>query len=310
MDTHSSIHPLAATVQGYRPLAELVPAHWQTGSVEAEDGTPLHYTRTGGEKPPLLLLHGFQVNGLTWLRTAKALQGTYDVVMPDARSHGKSGSAEKKMAWDILVNDAITVIKALGLERPFVIGHSMGAEIAGRLAAVYPLRAVVLVDPALMNFEAAMASVPKDADGMPPWMQSIIETMKALKTQTHQERMVTGLRMLMPGAPMMGEEDYVSFIDAQAEFDLATFRHATNMSPLFESPEVIAKIACPILLITARIMMPVPGASSEAGLAAFKSNWRKGEHIHFEDSGHFIMGEQFERFIEVVSRFLNRHIRV
>jgi pimeloyl-ACP methyl ester carboxylesterase len=300
-------HPLAATVQNYRPLAELLPAHWQTGSVDAEDGTRLHYTRTGGEKPALLLLHGFQVNGLIWLRTAKALEASYDVVMPDVRGHGKSGSAEKGMAWNILVNDAISVIDALGLEKPYVVGHSMGAESAGRLAAAYPVRAVVLVDPALLNFAAAMASVPKDADGMPPWMQSIIETMQALKTQDHRERMVTGLRMLMPGAPLMGEEDYVSFMDAQAEFDLATFRHTTNMSPLFESPDVIANIACPVLLLTARIMMPVPGASNEAGLAAFKSNWREGEHIHFDDSGHFIMGEQFERFIEVVSRFLDEH---
>jgi N-formylmaleamate deformylase len=294
-------HPLTETVRGFRPLAEFVPAHWQTGAIEAEDGTRLHYTRTGGEKPALLLLHGFQVNGLTWLRTAKALEATYDVVIPDSRGHGQSGGVEKGMSWDILVNDAIAVIDALGLKKPFVIGHSMGADVAGRLAAAYPVRAVVLVDPALVNFAASM---PKDADGMPPWMQPIIEALKALKTQTHQERMLTGLRLLMPGAPAMDEIDYVSFIDAQAEFDLATFRYA-SMSPLFESPDVIAKIGCPILLLTARMMMP--GANTEAGVAAFKSKWQSGAHIHFEDSGHFIMGEQFERFVEVVTRFLGEY---
>jgi pimeloyl-ACP methyl ester carboxylesterase len=77
-------------VQGYRPLSELVPAHWQTGSIEAHDGARIHYTRTGGQKPPVLLLHGVQVNGLTWLGTAKALEATYDVVMPDFRGHGLS----------------------------------------------------------------------------------------------------------------------------------------------------------------------------------------------------------------------------
>jgi pimeloyl-ACP methyl ester carboxylesterase len=157
-----------------------------------------------------------------------------------------------------------------------------------------------MVDPALVNFAASM---PKDADGMPPWMQPIIEALKALKTQSHQERMVTGLRLLVPGSPAMDEVDYVSFVDAQAEFDLATFRHTNSMTPLVESPDVIAKIACPILLLTARMMMP--GANTEAGIAAFKSNWHDGEHIHFEDSGHFIMGEQFDRFVEVVTRFLS-----
>jgi pimeloyl-ACP methyl ester carboxylesterase len=135
MDTQ---HPLAATVQNYRPLAEFVPAHWQTGSVEAEDGTPLYYTRTGSEKPPLLLLHGFQVNGLTWLRTAKALETTYDVVMPDSRGHGQSGGVEKGMSWDILVNDAIALIDALGLKKPFVIGHSMGRGCGGAVGRCIP----------------------------------------------------------------------------------------------------------------------------------------------------------------------------
>lgn len=50
-------------VKRYRPLAELVPARWTTGSIETEAGAPIHYTRTGGEKPALLLLHGVQVNG-------------------------------------------------------------------------------------------------------------------------------------------------------------------------------------------------------------------------------------------------------
>ena len=87
-------HSHAATVQRFRPLAELVPAHWRTGFVEAADGTRIHYTRTGSDKPAVVLLHGFQVNGLNWLRTAQALESTYDVVMPDFRGHGKSGGVE------------------------------------------------------------------------------------------------------------------------------------------------------------------------------------------------------------------------
>ncbi len=65
---------ISDVVQGYRPMSELIPAHWQTGAIESDDGARIHYTRTGGQKPPVLLLHGVQVNGLTWLRTAKALE--------------------------------------------------------------------------------------------------------------------------------------------------------------------------------------------------------------------------------------------
>ncbi|MEO8957146.1 MAG: alpha/beta fold hydrolase [Ktedonobacteraceae bacterium] len=75
-----------AIVQTYRPIEELVPAHWNEGDVVA-NGIRQHYYRTGGEKPPLLLLHGFNEYGLTWLRTAKELAGDYDIIMLDARGH-------------------------------------------------------------------------------------------------------------------------------------------------------------------------------------------------------------------------------
>jgi N-formylmaleamate deformylase len=289
-------------VQGYRPLSELVPDHWQTRAIETEDGARIHYTRTGGQKPPVLLLHGIQVSGLTWLRTAKALEATYDVVMPDFRGHGRSSRIGHNLSANTLVNDTIGVIRALELATPYVVGHSMGAEIAGRLAAAYPARGVVLVDPALRHFAAAL---PTSDDTPPPWMQPIIEAMQALKTQPHAERMATGLRLLPPGTPILEEADYVSFVDAQAQFDLTFFRSATTMGYLFEAPEVIAQIACPMLLLTARPMMP--GMDNAAGVAAFENNWRVGQHVHFADSGHFIQFEQFNRFVDILTRFMSEH---
>ncbi len=289
-------------VQRYRELSELVPAHWRTGAIETKDGARIHYTRTGGAKQAVLLLHGVQATGLTWLRTAQALESTYDVVMPDFRGHGQSSRITAGLSTDMLVDDTIALLRTFNLERPFVVGHSMGAEIAGRLAAAHLARAVVLVDPALRNFAAATAM---DPDAPPPWMLPIIETIKALRAQPHAERMVTGLRLLPPGAPVWAEADYVSFVAAQAQFDLAIYRYVVGMGYLFEAPKVIAQIACPILLLTARPMMP--GADIEPGVAAFEQNWRDGRRIHFADSGHFIPFEQFDRFVEVLGGFLGEH---
>lgn len=286
---------LSEIVQTFRPLQELVPSHWQTGSIQAEDGTRIHYTRTGGEKPPVVLLHGVQVNGLTWLRTAQALETSYDVIMPDFRGHGESGGVENGLSTDILVSDMLTLVKTLDLEKPFVIGHSMGADIAGRVAAVYPLRGVVLVDPALQNFAAALMT----SDEPPAWMQALFAKMNALKTQSHPERMVSGLGLLMPGTLLWHEADYVSFVEGQAQFDLGFYHYMANLNYLFEAPKVIAQIACPILLLTARPMMP--NATIELG--AFKD---KCEHVHFEQSGHAIMFEQFDAFIKVVEQFFSR----
>jgi pimeloyl-ACP methyl ester carboxylesterase len=55
-------------------------------------GINIHYLRTGGPKPPLVLLHGLTGSGACWIPLARALEGEYDVVMPDARETLKNRS--------------------------------------------------------------------------------------------------------------------------------------------------------------------------------------------------------------------------
>src|SRR5215467_8693002 len=82
-----------------------------------------HYYRTGGEKPPLVLLHGFSENGLCWSRVAKALEREYDVIMPDARGHGLSSLPETGYAQDLLTTDVASLIHELSLSHPLVWGY-------------------------------------------------------------------------------------------------------------------------------------------------------------------------------------------
>jgi N-formylmaleamate deformylase len=135
-------------VARYRPIEEIIPGRWAQGMVEA-NGIRHHYYRTGGEKPALVLLHGLQESGLTWLRVARALERDYDVVMPDARGHGRSDRAGEQFSEEVLRDDAAGLIRALGLERPALLGHSMGASTAALVGAAYPelVRAVLLEDP-------------------------------------------------------------------------------------------------------------------------------------------------------------------
>ena len=62
---------------------------WLSGDV-AVGGVRLRYHRTGGDKPSLVLCHGFSDNGLCWSRVAHDLEADYDIIMYDARGHGES----------------------------------------------------------------------------------------------------------------------------------------------------------------------------------------------------------------------------
>lgn len=63
--------------------------NWNTGTCQTNQ-INMHYTRTGGNKPPLILLHGLMSSGVCWTPVAQVLEEEYDVIMPGARGHGKS----------------------------------------------------------------------------------------------------------------------------------------------------------------------------------------------------------------------------
>ncbi|MBA3872486.1 MAG: alpha/beta hydrolase [Anaerolineae bacterium] len=281
----------------YRPLAELMPKVWQSGSVETATNVHIHYTRTGGTRLPVILLHGFQTAGITWMRTAEALAG-YDVIMPDFRGHGLSSGIEQGFSAELLTEDIATLIHALKLDQAFVVGHSMGGEIAGRLAATHPelVRAVVLVDPPLHPFNLP----PVDLDNPPPWLQPMVSALRSIKSQSHEQRLVTMQALLAPGSAQWDEIDYVTSMEAAAQFDLKTFNARVDYQ--LATVDMIKRITCPMLLMTSRGM---PGTDVAQNVKVLTDNWLDGAYVHFADSGHFIMADQFERFIEVLTNFLS-----
>ena len=124
---------------------------WFSGDVVA-NGMHIHYYRTGGDKPPLVLSHGATDSGLCWTRVARVLESNYDLILPDARGHGSSDAPPSGYASSDRAADLAGLIDALGLQRPAIGGHSMGAATTLRLVADYPDLAscAVLEDPVLV----------------------------------------------------------------------------------------------------------------------------------------------------------------
>jgi|HubBroStandDraft_1064217.scaffolds.fasta_scaffold02016_9 pimeloyl-ACP methyl ester carboxylesterase len=125
---------------------------WMTGICEA-NGINIHYLRTGGPKPPLVLLHGLTGSGACWSPLARALEGEYDVVMPDARGHGSSSAPLNGYRYEDHASDVVGLIQGLGLAAPVLLGHSMGgmtaAVVASQIATA--IRGVILADPSFLT---------------------------------------------------------------------------------------------------------------------------------------------------------------
>ena len=100
-----------------------------------------------GDGPPVIILHGLFGAGRNWMRIAQALGTTHRVYLPDARNHGASPRGQG-MSYAEMARDVLALIEREGLERPFVVGHSMGGKTAMTLALEHPqaLAGVAVVD--------------------------------------------------------------------------------------------------------------------------------------------------------------------
>jgi len=86
-----------------------------------------------GDGPPVVILHGLFGAGRNWTHVAQSLAARHRVYLPDARNHGASAWAET-MSYTDMAGDVLALIERERLQRPFIIGHSMGGKTAMALA--------------------------------------------------------------------------------------------------------------------------------------------------------------------------------
>jgi pimeloyl-ACP methyl ester carboxylesterase len=124
------------------PTDRAVPGH----------GVRLHARDWGGSGQPVLLLHGLASNARIWDGVAPRLVGAgLRVVALDLRGHGASDQPGSGYDFASVGRDLAAALDGLGLERPVLVGHSWGANVALQFAADRPgaVAGLVLVDGAL-----------------------------------------------------------------------------------------------------------------------------------------------------------------
>jgi pimeloyl-ACP methyl ester carboxylesterase len=106
-----------------------------------------HRDLGGAGKPPLVILHGFLGSSRNWQTAGRDLAERFHVFALDLRNHGSSPHTDE-MGYAALVDDVLAWLERNRLERPVLLGHSMGGKVAMRLACRHPgrLRHLVVVD--------------------------------------------------------------------------------------------------------------------------------------------------------------------
>jgi pimeloyl-ACP methyl ester carboxylesterase len=272
--------------------------------VPVGDEVSLHVRRwDGGDRRPMVLVHGLASNARLWDGVAAELHATgHPVAAVDQRGHGRSSKPDSGYEMATVVEDLRRLLDRLGWDRPVVAGQSWGGNVVVELAATHPglTAGVVGVDGGTIELAERFESWEACASALrPPSM-----------TGTPLADLDRMLRSSHPDWPESGIQGTLACFEVRDDGTIAPWltleRHLLVLRGLWEHrpSERYDQITEPVLLLGAD---PGPAESdwhrdkvrtlsvAAATLRDARVGWLRGDHdLHAQHP---------ERVAELLARF-------
>jgi pimeloyl-ACP methyl ester carboxylesterase len=257
------------------------------GNVSEIDGVGIHYTDQGSG-PPVVLVHGFGGHTFSFRHTIPDLASEYRVVAVDLLGFGYSERAESAdYSLTAQANRVLRLMDRLGIERAAVLGHSMGGEVAMRMAAMEPERVERLVLAASVSGDRIPTLPPT------PLIKPFLPAFARLTSRVMLRRAVAHPAYLTPEV----REGY-----------LAPMRIKGSMDGLYQiirdgrQDEKIdfSRITQPVLVLWGEKEKLVPGVA----LRRIQERLPQAEVVYVEDAGHLLLEEQPDSSNAAIRGFL------
>ncbi len=272
----------------------------------------LHYADWGTpQAPPLLLLHGGRDHCRSWDWVAQELRNEWHIIAPDLRGHGDSAwSPDGDYSGLSMLYDLAQLMHQLKLAPVTIIAHSLGGHIAMRYAGLYPenVRKIIAIEglgpsPAMQAERAKIGfdqrlrtwidDKRKAAGRLPRRYATFDEALQRMKSEnsylTDEQA-----RHLTIHAISHNEDGTLSW-----KFD----NYLNVWPPVDIAPENVEKlwaaISCPALLCYGDKSW-ASNPATDGRLAHFKT----ARVELFENAGHWLHHDQFDRFMLEVRAFL------
>lgn len=254
----------------------------------------LHFYRKGQGKA-VVLLHGLTDDGQCWGDLAVSLARDFDVVLPDARGHGLSSRDRSRYNFNALAGDAMGLIHELRLERPALVGHSMGAVTAAMVAAneSQDVARLVLEEPPFFFPQPP----PRALDTAPPptAFTRSIERVQRLPPDVRADQ-------IRHEHPRWSDASILECQRSDFLVDLDVIS-AISQPQFLPWQETVQRIACPLLVIGGN---PVRGAVLGDPEADFLRALPIAPRVEkLENAGHCVRRDSEEQYEMLVRAFLS-----
>lgn len=258
---------------------------------------------TRGQGPDVILIHGMGSHTDVWDTTVAALEGRYRVHLIQISGFGgfpARGNVDGPVAAPVAEEIARYITEAR-LQRPAVIGHSMGGTIGMMLTARHPdlVGRLMVVD--MFPFLGVMFAGPS---ATPQSVGPIADQIRGQMARAEQgvvtpmlTQTINGMVRTEAARPRIIEQSRASIVGT-----VANSYHELIVTDL--RPE-LSNIRAPVtVLYVIPPQMPITPEQYEGFMRASYTNLAQARLVRIDNAYHFIMTDQFDAFMGEVNTFL------
>lgn len=253
----------------------------------------IHYLDQGRGDTAVVLIHGWSCDHAFWREQIPALASKYRVIALDLPGHGQSDKPAMEYTQELFIDAVITVLNRAGVKQAVVVGHSMGAAIARRVALREPGRVI-----ALISLDGALEYPPQDKAGHERWInngQAFVRPFLGPQGEAHRARYMDSVHHAQTPASI---RDWVRRRAAATPWPVALSALRNFIKPENWDARPLDK---PALIIFAKSQYLTPEMKVNTGKLFPKMEYRVIDGV-----GHFPMLEKPDQVNQLMLGFLAR----
>ena len=230
----------------------------------------------------------------------------FAVVAMDQRGHGDSAKPDHGYDFTSVAGDAASVIRAKNMEKPIVVGHSWGGDVALELAVAHPGLAggLCFIDGGMIEPSARYESLDDAREQMSP------PVFTGVTMEQFRERLQPRAKELGPAFEAMVLANFQVLDNGFIQAKLSRENHIRIVEALWEHhpPALYHKVDCPVLIMPARQSGPeaeARGLLRAETVGAAGETLPKSKTVWMEDSIHDVPVQR----PELVAATIKSHIQ-